>query len=113
MNAASHVVICFKLRHLSPFIFGPFAKINAASHVVICFKFIHFLPFIFGPFTKINAAKSFVMSVLPSACNNSAPTGHMFVNLILIRRKSAQKFQLSLISGKYKPYFAGPSGRAV
>ena len=57
-----------------------------------------------GAITKLrNAIISFVMSVRPSARNNSTPTGWIFMKFCLITdRKSVKNIQVSLKSDSSK-----------
>ena len=52
-----------------------------------------------------NATVNFVMSVCPSAWNNSAPTGPIFVKFyVTVFRKSVEKMQFSFNSEKNNWY---------
>jgi len=66
----------------------------------VSFKFL-------GAFAKLRRATiTFVMSVRPSACNNSARTGRIFIKFDIwgFFRKSVEKIQVSLNSDKNKGY---------
>jgi hypothetical protein len=63
---------------------------------------------ILGAFTKLRKATIiFVMSVYPSAWNNSTPSGQILIkrDIEALFRKSTEKIQVSLKSDKNKGYF--------
>jgi len=58
--------------------------------------------YILGAFAKLRKATiNFVVSFVPSAWSNSAPTGRIFMKL----EKSVKKIQVSLESDKNNGYF--------
>jgi len=60
-----------------------------------------------GAFEKRRKATiSFVMSVRPSAWNNSAPARQIFIKIVEYLRISVEKIQVQLISDNNKGYFA-------
>ena len=61
-----------------------------------------------GAFSKLrNVTISFIMSVRPSACNNSAPTGRIFIkfDIRIFLEKTVYKIQVSLKSHNNNRYF--------